>query len=230
MKNSIYLFLIAIVLIAAQSCGTSAKVTKEVAYANLYSERPLAIAVMPPINNTNNVEAKEFFYTTVPRVLSERGYYVLSPFLCMELFKSESAYDAEMFIDGSLERFREILGADAVLFTTIINWKKSAIGSTVTVTVEYNLRSTITNESLFHRKGTIVYDTSVSSSGGGLLGALVAVAASALVTAATDYIEVARACNQTTIADMPAGKYHSLHNTDQQILAGPKEFSATVKK
>jgi len=229
MKHRIYLLLIAAALIAAQSC-TTAKIMKETAYAKLYSEQPLSIAVMPPINNTNNVEAKEFFYTTIPHVISERGYYVLSPFLCMELFKTESAYDSELFINGTLEKFHDVLGADAVLFTTIIDWKKSAIGSTVTVTVEYNLRSTKTNETMFQRKGTIVYDTSVSVNGAGLFGALVGMAASALATAATDYIEVAKSCNQTTIADMPAGKYNPLHNTDKQTLAGQKEFRTTVKK
>ncbi len=228
MKKLIYLPIIITVLLA-QSCST-AKIAKETAYAGVYKERPLSIAVMPPINNTNNVEAKEFFYLTVPQVICERGYYVLSPFLCMELFKSESAYDAEMFINTPLEKFREILGADVVLFTTISKWEKSTIGSTVTVTVEYDLRSTKSNEVLFQRKGTITYDTSIMTSGGGLLGVVVSMAASAMNTAATDYTEVAYSCNQAAMSDLPAGKYSPLYDTDQQTMAGAKEFKATIKK
>ncbi len=228
MKKIIIILCIAAAV--AQSCTTPSTITKGTAYTGVYTEQPVTIAIMPPINSTNNVEAKEFFYLTVPQVICERGYYVISPFLCMELFKSESAYDSEMFINAPLEKFREVLGADAVLFTTISDWKKSAIGSTVTVTVAYNLRSTKTDNAIFERKGTITYDTSISSGAGGLLGALVDIAASAINTAATDYTDVAHSCNQAAMADMPAGKYHPHYDTDKEVLAGEKEFKQTIKK
>ena len=195
----------------------------------MYGEHPLSIVVMPPINTTTNVDAKEYFYTTLSRTLCERGYYVVSPFLAMEMFKTESAYDAENFISAPLDQFREVLGADAALFTNITEWKKSAIGAKVVVTVEYILRSTITNEIIFQRKGTITYDTSVNSGAGGLAGALINIAASALATAATDYVPVARACNEAVLSDIPAGKYSPSYNMDQTVKAGPKVIKQTMK-
>ena len=36
----------------------------------------------------------------------EKGYYVFSPLMTMDLFKGESAYDSEMFINGDLKKFR----------------------------------------------------------------------------------------------------------------------------
>jgi hypothetical protein len=196
----------------------------------MYSEHPLSIAVMPPINTTTNVEAKEFFYLTLSRTLCERGYYVVSPFLCLELFKTESAYDAENYATAPLDQFRKVLGADAALFTYISDWKKSTVGSYVTVTIEYILRSTITNETIFQRKGTITYNTSINVSGGGILGALAGLAASALKTALTDYIPVARSCNEAVLSDIPAGKYNPSYDLDKTIVAGPKEIKKTVSK
>jgi hypothetical protein len=226
MRKIFYILLVSPLLV--QSCAGS-KLTKAEAYPKMYSDHPLSIAVMPPINTTNNVEAKEFFYITLSRTLCEKGYYVVPSFLCLDLYKTESAYDAENYATGPLDKFRTVLGADAALFTYITEWKKSTIGSKITVTIEYVLRSTITDETIFQRKGTITYDTSVSSGGGGLFGALVDIAASAINTALSDYIPVARACNTAVLTDMPAGKYSPSHDVDKIEKAGPVEIKQTVK-
>lgn len=212
------------------SCVTNtSNLTKEQAYKSMYDSQPLSVAVMPPINRTNNVEAKEYFFYTLSRPLAEQGYYVFPAFLTMELYKSESAYDAELYLNGSLGRFKEVLGADAVLFTTINKWEKAALSSKITVDAEYILKSTTNDEILFHRKGHIVYDASVGGGGGGLFGALVDMAASAINTAATAHVKVARACNNYTLSDMPAGSYSPKFGLDKAKMAGKKEFSATVK-
>jgi hypothetical protein len=196
----------------------------------MYEEKPLAIAVMPPINKTNIVEAKEYLYLTLSQTLSERGYYVISPFLSMEMFKTESAYDAEMFVNSSLSQFQQALGADATLFTTIHTWDKNKLTAKVTVTIEYTLRSTKTNETIFQRKGTMIYDAyTKSSSGGGLMGLAVNMAASAIVTATTDYVKIARACNNAALADLPSGKYSPAYLIDVERTAGAKEFRQTIK-
>ncbi|MCL1937206.1 MAG: DUF799 domain-containing protein [Candidatus Azobacteroides sp.] len=223
------IFLTLLVGLFLYSCGSSNKITKEQAYAALYSEKPLAIALMPPINKTNNVEAKEFFYLTLAQPICERGYYVVPSFLCMEMYKNESAYDSELFINGSVKKFGEVLGADAVLFTTINKWEKSAVWSKVYIQVEYTLKSTKTDEILFDRIGDITYDASVGSSGGGLVGALVGMAVSALNTAAIAHVKVARTCNAFTLSDMPASVYSPNYDKDQKLSAGPKEFQQTIR-
>lgn len=224
------LLLVCLGLVLFVSCNTVNKLgTKQEAYPNLYAERPLAIAIMPPINRTTNVEAKEFLFLTLSQPLCDKGYYVIPPFLCMEMFKSESAYDSEMFINGSLSRFGAVLGADAVLFTTVDKWEKQALSSNVYVEIDYLLKSTQTNEVLFQRKGKITYDASISSGAGGLFGALVDMAASAINTAVTDHVKVARACNTYALSDMPAGVYSPSYDQDQSSAAGEKEFKQVVK-
>ena len=187
-----------------------------------------SIAIMPPINHTTHVEAKDFFYTTLYMPLCEKGYYVYSPYLTMELFQQESAYDAELFLNGSLTAFKEVLGADAVMFTVIKDWSRSNIGGRLSVTIEYVLRSTKTGETLYNREGHITVDTSISSGMGGL-GLLVDMVATAINTAATDNVVAGRRCNAFVLSDLPAGKYSPYFGKDMDNPAGKKVVKAMVK-
>ncbi len=225
MKKLVYLLLIVTGLV---SCTTSNTVTRQKNYPKMYEDKPLSILIMPPINKTVDVDAKEYFYTSMAKPLCEKGYYVISPFVAMDFLKSESAYDSELFIDGDLAPFRNILGADAVLFTVINKWDKSTIGGKITVNIEYVLKSTATREVLFERKGELTVDTSVNSGGGGW-GALIDLAASALSTALTDKVVAARRCNNYVLRDLPEGRYSPLFEKDQDVEAGGPVFSGVVK-
>jgi Uncharacterized protein conserved in bacteria len=226
MKNNIALLIIAVAFLS--SCTSTAPLTKSVAYKGIYSEKPVTILIMPPINRSTNVDAKEYFHSTLNVPLANAGYYVIPPFLSMEILKKESAYDSELFLNNSLSKFGEVFGADLALFTIINRWDKSAIASKVTVEVEYIFKSIKTNEVVYTRKGTVVYNTAISTSGGGAFGALVAITASAINTAATKYVDVARACNSYTFKDLPAGKYSPSFGIDGTQLAGSKAFSVML--
>lgn len=226
MKNY---FILGLVTLLMSSCGAVQQVTRGTQYPKMYEEKPLSIAVMPPINQTNHVEAKDYFYTTLYAPLCEKGYYVYSPMMTMEMFQSESAYDAEQFIEADLSQFRNVLGADAAMFTVIKSWKRNKVGGKLTCGVEYILRSTKTGETLYKREGLISVDTSVSSGSGGLFGALIDLAATAINTAATDKVVAGRRCTVYVLSDMPEGKYSTMYEKDQQLPAGKSYIQATVK-
>ena len=222
-----YLFIVVTILLLA-SCSET--VTLGTQYPKMYTDKPTSIVIMPPINKTNFVQAKEYFYTTLYGPLCEKGYYVFSPLMTMDLFKGESAYDSEMFINGDLKKFRSILGADACMFTTIKSWKRNNLGGVITVDVEYTLKSTRTNEILYQREGLIRLDTSVGVSGGGLFGALINMAATAINTAATDKVIAGRRCSAFVLSDLPVGVYDEVHyNKDEKSPAGKSFIKATVK-
>lgn len=221
MKKIYYAMIIGVMLLT--SCTSS--LTRGTQYPKMYEEKPVSILIMPPINRTNSVEAKEYFYTSLAYPLCEKGYYVVSPFLAMDIMQQESAYDSEMFIEGKLDPFRNVFGVDAALFTIINDWSKNNLSNTITVGVEYLLRSTKTGEVLFERKGTLKVDCSLTSSGG-LLG----MAANMLNTATTDKVVGARKCNWYVLSDIPAGRYSSLFDKDQQVKAGSATLSGTVKR
>lgn len=211
------------------SCS-STHLTRSGSYPKLYEEQPVAIAVMPPINNTTHVEAKEYFYTTLAKPLCNKGYYVISPLLAMEIFKNESAYDSEQFLNNSLQPFHDVFGVDAVLFTTIEQWSKSALGGTITVQIEYELKSTHTNETLFKRNGTLTLDLNSTSSGQGLGNLLLDMVSSAVATALTDKTDVARRCNNYVLRDLPEGKYSPYHGTDRDTECSPERFSVRINE
>ena len=225
-KTTIILCIVA--LCALSSCSVT-NLTRGTAYPNMYEERPTAILIMPPINNTNAVEAKDYFYTSLAQPLSEKGYYVLSPFLAMNVLQEESAYDSEMFIDANLKPFNTLFGADAALFTIINEWSKVTLANMITVDIEYILKSTTTNEVLFNRKGVITVDTSIDSGGSSALSSLVDLVASAVNTALTDKVIAARRCNIYVLKDLPSGVYSPQFGLDQNTPAGSQVISGTVR-
>ena len=191
----------------------------------MYEEKPRSILIMPPINNTNHAEAKDYFYSSLSMPLTEKGYYVVSPFLASDLLKQESAYDSEMFINGSLTPFSNVFGADAVLFTTINKWEKQSGLNYIKVGIDYVLKSTKTGEILFNRSGELTVNFS-SGGSNGLLG----LALDMIVTAATDKIIAARRCNLYVLQDLPEGLYGREFDKDQNVKAGKPEFKGMIKK
>ena len=220
MRKIIYLLAVTIMV---TSCGSTG-LLKSDRYSAIYNERPTSILVMPPINNSNNVEAKELFYSSLIVPLSQKGYYVMPPLLTMEILKEESAYDSEMFIERSMKQMSTLFGVDAVLFTTIQEWAKSTIGSQIRVIVEYKLISANTDEVLFYRKGDITYSPSANS--GNILADILT---NMLTTALTKEIEIGRKCNNYTLGDLPAGKYNPAVGTDGQISSGNETFKITLR-
>jgi hypothetical protein len=222
------LLTLGIIAALMSSCTTQKQVARSEAYKGMYDQQLLTVLLMPPINRSTNVEAKEYFHSTLNVPIANAGYYVVPPFLSMEILKKESAYDTELFLNGSLNKFGEIFGADLALLTIIHRWDKSSIGAKVNVEVEYIIKSTLTNEELYSRRGEVTYDTSINSGSSTGLGILVSMAASAINTAATKYVDVARTCNAYTFKDLPAGKYSPDFGKDGDQLAGQKAFKVVL--
>ena len=202
-------------------------VTRESQYAKMYEEKPVTLLVMPPINNSTNVEAKDLLYTSISRPLVEAGYYVISPLLAMDILKAESAYDAEMFFNAPLTMFNNYFGADAVVFSVIDSWAKRGMG--IQTKIRYVIKSAYTNEILFDRSCDLYLDLSIDSGETGLIGALVDLAASAISTATTDHIVAARKANYYIIRDIPRGKYSPEYMIDKDYIAEEKDIVTTVK-
>ena len=224
MKRLIPIILLAVVV---SSCGLMNQVTRESQYAAMYNDMPVTILVMPPINNTSNVEAKDLLYTSISRPLAEAGYYVISPLLAMDVLKAESAYDAEMFIDKPLTIFRDFFGADAVVFSQIDDWTKRGFG--IDTKIRYIIKSATSGEILFDRSCDLFLDLQQNSGGNSALSPLVDIAVSAISTAATDHIVAARKANYFIFRDIPRGKYNPQYMQDREVIAEKKDVKMRVK-
>lgn len=206
------------------SCTATKMPSKSVTYKTLYDEKPLSILALPPINRSTKVEAKELFYSSLAVPFTLNGYYVMPPLLSMEILKEESAYDSEMFVNGSMKKVGELFGVDAVLFTTIHEWTKTAIASQVHVKIEYLLKSTKTDEILFNRIGDVTLSISLNTGNvyANIIGSMIA-------TSLTKEIVVGRNCNIYSISDIPAGKYSTMFEKDGELISQPKEFKSVIQ-
>jgi len=228
MKKIIYVTLALCLLLT--SCGAP-KYTRSSQYAKMFEEKPVTLLIMPPINNSSTVEAKELLYTSISRPLAEAGYYVISPLMAMDILKAESAYDAELFVEAPLDKFAKYFGADAVVFSEIKTWTKSVIGSGISTNIRYFIRSTKTGDIIFDRTCNLFLDLAyTTNSNEGWAGLLVNLAASVIKTAVTEPIEAARAANYYIFQDIPYGKFHPEYQMDMDYEAAEKDISTTVKR
>lgn len=113
------------------------------------------------------------------------------------------------------------------MFSQIDKWTKSGFG--IDTKIRYFIKSAKTNEIIFDRICDLHLDLSQNSSGGGVLGALIDLAASAIVTATTDHIVAARKANAYIFNDIPRGKYSPMFGKDQNVSAVKKDIKANVK-
>lgn len=227
MKKLVPLFVL-VMLVSA--CGISSDLTRGNLYPGMYEEKPVTLLVMPPINNSANVEAKDLLYTSISRPLAEAGYYVIPPTLSMAVLRQESGYDAELFLDRSLRQFHDFFGADAVVFSVIDSWAKQGLG--INTKIRYIIKSAVTDQVLFDRTCDLFLDLSVDSDASDkkLLSILIDVAAGALNTALTDQIVAARKANYYIFRDLPVGKYDNLYLQDQEFSADPQNIKKIVKE
>lgn len=194
-------------------------VTKEEFAPKMYSEKPLSVLVLPPINNSTAADAKDYYTTTVAEPLTNSGYYVCPIEIVNDILQQEGLYDTETMMNVPVEKFREYFGADAVLYVTIEKWDTQYMitSGSVTVKAACELKSTISGETIWFYDEEVSVNTSGSSGGlPGLAGFLAAVVTTAVNTAAQDYVPVAKDVNKKIFTAMPFGKYHKEFGNDKE--------------
>ncbi len=208
--------------IIIQGCGTTASKPD---YSQFFEKQPRSIVVVPAFNKTTAVEAPLVFDTTVTKPFAERGYYVFPVFVTRDILIDMGLSDEGLLGEVSPQRFKDVFGADAVLYVTIQNWVTSyvVLSSSVTVTVQYKLVDTDTGTVLWERTKTARHQSGGGGGAGGGLGGLIAqvvvAAVDAAITAgAVDYRPLAIRANTTAVNregwGLPAGPYHSAFQND----------------
>jgi hypothetical protein len=195
-------------------------ITKGEKFPKMYDQQPRSLLVLPPMNESTDVEAKDYYMTTVEMPFALMGYYVMPVEIVNDVMKQEGITNTEMLYDLPLNKLQEYFGADAVLYTRIKKWDTSymVVASTLTVSVDSEIVSTKTSEKLWAYNGTVVQDlTNRSNGGGGLAELIVNVVATAINTAAADYVKYARIANFRLITSVPTGPYHEAHMKDQGV-------------
>ncbi len=189
-------------------------VSKSGAFPEMYNEHPTTILVIPAINHSTAADAPILYSSTINEPLANAGFYVLPIELTDQFLRNEGLSQGEQLKDVPPQKFAKHFGADAVLYVTISKWDTNyyVIGGNVTVGISFKLKSTKTGLTLWAYKDQLVMDTSGDSNNrGGIFGALIA---TALTTAAQDYVPVARNVNIMALRAIPFGKYHKMYGKD----------------
>ena len=199
-------------------CGPS-YVTKGAEFPKMYEEQPRSLLILPPMNESTDAEAKDYYMTTTEMPFSLMGYYTFPTEMVSDIMKQEGVYDTEILYNMPLDKYYEYFGADAVLFTRIKKWDVSymVVESTLTVSIEAKIVSTKTSEELWGYTGTVIVDLTGGSAGGGLGELIAKIIIAAVNTASADYVEHARTANKRLIYTLPFGPYHEMHMKDQGI-------------
>jgi hypothetical protein len=199
------------VALLATACATAPR--KD--YAKFVAAQPRSILVVPVMNRAISVNASDYFLTTVPIPLAERGYYVFPVNLVKRLLEDEGLADPGLVHGADPMRLASLFGADAILYITIERWDAQyvLISTTVTVEFSYVIKDGKTGTTLWEHHQSMTYTS--DSGGGGIIGALIN---AAVTKASPNYMPLARQANQIALAypgpGFPSGPYRPEYRHD----------------
>lgn len=147
---------------------------QDVDYSAWRLSRPGSILVLPPLNNSPDIRATYSFLSTVTEPLAEAGYYVFPVALVDQTFKENGLLNPGEMHQASLDKLREIFGADATLYITVTQYGAAyrILSSEVRVTADAKLVDNRTGQLLWQGTATASDSEGGNNSGGGLAGAL----------------------------------------------------------
>lgn len=218
MKIKILLLSIISILFFA-GCGVStSNITKQQYYPKMYNNKPNSILVLPAKNTTTSVDATNNFRYTITKPLAEKGYYVFPVHLVDSFFKSENLTDSEIIRNIPVSKLKEIFNPDAILYVDINAWDTgyTVITSNVDVGLSFSLVDANTGSEIW-QNNAYAYSYQGLDTGNGIIGLVISAIATAINTG-TDYTKLAYVANSAGTANIPYGKYHSLHGIDSKSV------------
>lgn len=94
-------------------------------YGAYLDHMPHSILVLPPIDESPEVDADLAWLATVTRPLAERGYYVFPVALVQRILRENGLPTSVEMHAVPLAKLREVFGADAVLYVRLERWGTS---------------------------------------------------------------------------------------------------------
>jgi hypothetical protein len=195
-------------------------------YSAFVEYMPRSILVLPPTNNSVEVNAPYSYVTTVSQPLAEKGYYVFPVALVDVMMKENGLPLPEEMHSVPLNKLGEVFGADAVMYINLIDFgqKYQVLSSVTKVDAEAKLVDIETGSELWSDSVNISLNNS-STSQGGLLGAVIeATITQAVADVRDDTHPAARMANKQLVRSMLDGPLHPEFNPE--AVAPPKPKSA----
>ncbi|PKO44438.1 MAG: hypothetical protein CVU30_05255 [Betaproteobacteria bacterium HGW-Betaproteobacteria-3] len=177
-------FAAAAVFIVLAGCATQAPFD----YTAYKQSRPRSLLVLPPLNNSPEVQASSSVLAQATFPLAEGGYYVLPVTLVAETFKENGMPLPPDMHATPIDKLREIFGADAVLYITIDRYGTAyrVVQSATVVSAQARLVDLKTGQQLWAGSATASSDEGQNQGSGGLVGLLVTALVKQVLASALD--------------------------------------------
>jgi hypothetical protein len=182
-------------------------------YTNFRAHPPRSILVLPPLNQSTDVNGTYSYLSTVSQPLAELGYYVFPVEIVDQFLKENGMPTAGEMHQVPLPKVAEVFGADAVLYCDLKKYgsKYQVISTTTTVAVDAKLVDTRTGLTLWEGSGLAQQGS--NGGGGGILADLVAAAITQAINSKSDPAhQASRLANQIMFfkkdAGLPFGPYN----------------------
>lgn len=193
-------------------------------YGPYLAHMPRSILVLPPLNDSPEVTATYGWLSTVTRPLAEAGYYVYPVAVVDELLRANGMPTPGEMHTVPLDKVREIIGADAVLYTTIQEWGTSyqVFNSQTRVLIECSLVDVDSGTEIWHASREAVYNSAgADASLVGLVVNMVTAVIDQIASDISDYSAemggLVNASLATGYDGMLIGPYHPRYAEDQKL-------------
>lgn len=158
---------------------------QQVDYSAFRESRPASILVLPPLNESLEVQASNAVLAQATLPLAESGYYVIPVAVMEETFHQNGLSTPADIQSVPAKKLHEIFGADAALYMTVKNYGSSyaVLASTTHVSIDAELIDLRSGNKLWQGHKELAQN---SGSGGGLIGMLVNAVVSQIVSNLSD--------------------------------------------
>lgn len=177
------IFLLSLLLMTG--CATP---PAEMDYEAFKANQPRSILILPPLNESPEVEATYSTLSQMTLPLAEAGYYVLPVALTAETFRQNGMTVPHDIHQLSPAKLHDIFGADAALYVTVKDYgsRYQVIRSAAVVVVVATLVDLRSGTTLWTGGAGAASDENRQNNQGGLLGMVISAAINQIIDTATD--------------------------------------------
>jgi hypothetical protein len=157
-------------------------------YSAFVKARPATLLVMPPVNESPEINATPGVWSHATLPLAEAGYYVLPITLVDETFRQNGVATAADAQEIPVAKLREVFGADAAVYLKVKKYGTSynVLASETRVEVEARIVDLRSGEQLWQGRAAATSAEQQQQAQGGLVGLLVVAIVKQIIGTATD--------------------------------------------
>jgi hypothetical protein len=157
-------------------------------YSAFMKAKPATLLVLPPVNESPEVNATSGVWSHATLPLAEAGYYVLPVTLVDETLRQNGVITADDAHGIPLAKLQEFFGADAAVYMKIKKYGTSyaVVASETRVEIEGRIVDLRSGELLWQGKAFASSAEEQQQSQGGLVGLLVTAIVKQIIGTATD--------------------------------------------